>query len=93
MALHVSCPHCGSSELAHVQRALVAYQVKAFDKRDDGTVFGVEFTGPERVDWESAENVEFPWSCLTCKAELADDDLVVVHTRHSVFAQPNATKH
>lgn len=93
MALLVSCPCCGSSSLAHVQRALVTYEVKSFDRGVDGKVFGAEFVGRENVDWETAENVDKPWVCLMCSADLATEQLIVIELGTPVTEHHSELRH
>ncbi len=77
MTLQVSCPHCGSEALAHVERALVAYRVASFARNDAGELYAVSFKGDPDPDWRHAERVDFPWRCEQCKAALTGADLSV----------------
>ncbi|MHB8742817.1 MAG: hypothetical protein ACYC9L_06780 [Sulfuricaulis sp.] len=75
--LRVACPHCGSSRLAHVERALVATRIRRFGRATDGGLVIEEYQGNPRPDFQSSDEVDFPYLCLACEAELQEEDLLV----------------
>jgi len=75
--LQVKCPHCGSPRIGHVERALVAMQVKTFSRDLFGSLCAVEFQGDPIPDWQTADSVDFEWQCLQCQEEMTEDDLLI----------------
>lgn len=93
MTLIVSCSRCGSQRIAHQERTVVQYEVKAFTFTLAGKLAGEEFTGPALPDWEHAEPVEHPWHCLVCHADLQEHELTVLHSAKSLPMPQSATLH
>lgn len=78
MTIKVTCPHCGSANIAELSRAIVVNPVMRFELRDGFPVaaeYGTWETLPDSV--ETCE--EFPYSCRDCEdgAELTAEDLLV----------------
>lgn len=79
-SLTVRCPECGSIQIGEVERALVTMEVKSFTRDLFGTLCAEEYTGDPLPDWQTSEPVDFPFQCLTCKAELTEEDLLIEET-------------
>lgn len=74
-AKHWGCPHCGSTRLAHMERAIVLYPVKVVDNPGHPGLFLFEYTGEgSEVDDENAEDCGGPdnYHCSECSEEFPE---------------------
>jgi len=73
-ALTPKCMACGSHDVARAVRAIVLTRVQNVTQSPDGALAPLN-TAETEVDWDSAEQVDFPWVCMTCRSELTDVDI------------------
>jgi hypothetical protein len=74
-AKHWGCPHCGSTRLAHMERAIVLYPVKIADNPRHPGAYLFEYTDElSKVDDENAEDCGGPdnYHCNECSEEFPE---------------------
>lgn len=75
--MKVTCPHCGSDNLAHMAIAIVRHAITKWEQTDDGDWRPCEFADTPTVDGDSYESVEMPFHCLDClETEMLDSELL-----------------
>ena len=75
--MKVTCPHCGSANLAHLARAIVRHPIVKWEANDYGDWEPVDFATTYTVDGDSFESVDYPFHCLDChKTEMGESELL-----------------
>lgn len=75
--MKVTCPACGSANLAHLARAIVRHPILSWEQDCDGNWRPDSFGDNPEVDMDSLDSVDLPFHCLDClETEMTESELL-----------------
>jgi hypothetical protein len=85
--LGIKCPECGGTNIGHGERMIVCYKVAGWRPRNEhGETMPASFHGSVNdpgttyIIPDTQEDVDFPYYCLDCNSELADEECGISHS-------------